>query len=253
MNYSTLDSIVRSAVYGNRLTIHYYVEFLCYALDVVKELNLDVLGNIKAIELEVNEFGEIAIPDDYIDYSKLGYQYGQYIINLSVKSTYNRLANTNDAGAQIAYADVLSDLSLTPMYNEGYWYTNYVNSFGEHLGKFFGIGNPQRDGFKVIPERGVIQLDVGKFVEGDKVILEYLYYSDTVATSLISPYAEGTIKAYCTWQWRQNSPQFNLGEVDRAEKQYYNELRKLRARKFKLTKSDILGISRKHFQQSPKL
>lgn len=254
MNYATIDSIVRSALIGNNLTLHYYVQLLKYGLDCVQELGYDSLPNPKGAEIAVNAFDEIALPSDYIDWIKVAIKSGIGVINLLPTDQYNRLAATNDADEQIAYSDITPYVGHVSATGDGYWWMNFTSSYGEHIGRYYGRGGGKDRGyFKEIPERSVIQIEPGYLSEGDLVYLEYLAFDTVNAGSLIDKYAESTIEAYIDWMYKSWSKSFNLGEVDRAERKYWNNLRKYRARNAAISVNDIRNIARKHFKMSPKI
>lgn len=253
MTYATIDSIVNSALIGNNQTIHYYIQFLKWGLDAVTELNYDSLPSPKAVELTVNAYDEIEIPDDYIDWIKVGIKSGINVLYLLPEDMYNRLAATS-GGSQVAYTDVTPYLGHISAAGDGYWWMNFTSSYGEHIGRYYGHGGGKGSGFfKEIPERGVIQLEPGYLSEGDTVYLEYLAHETANAGSLISKYAESTIESYINWQYKAWSREYGLGDVDRAERQYWNNHRKFRARNAGLTIEDIKNIARKHFKLSLKI
>ena len=73
MRYTTsIDGIVRSNMMTMGLPIHYYVQFMHYALKCLnQELNMDSLPLIKTIEVSLDTNNEMSIPRDYIDIVKL--------------------------------------------------------------------------------------------------------------------------------------------------------------------------------------
>lgn len=253
MVYASIHSIVNSALIANNLSLHYYLQLLNYALDCVQELSYDSLPAPKAVELTVNEFDEIDLPSDYIDWIKVGIKSGINVLPLLSEEKYNRLAATS-GGSQAAYDDVSPYVGYIGSASDGYWWMNFTSSYGEHIGRFYGHGGGRQSGFfKEITERSVIQLEPGYCDQGDIIYLEYLAFDTANAGSLISKYAESTIISYITWKFKEWSRDYNLGEKDRAERQYWNNLRKYRARIFPLTVDDIRNIARKHFKQSLKI
>jgi len=250
---TSIDAIVRSALMSHQLPIHYYVQFLHYALKCVQELNFDVLQNIKSVKLTVNEFSEVPLPADYIDYCVVGVEVGQRIRPLSMNQRINRLPNTDAGGNQIAYPnDSTVDYSYLSYNYDGYFFSSFINSKGQHIGRYFGYGASTDDSFRVIEDRGVIQLDQS-IGEGAIIYMEYLYLDTAATTSLVAPYAQNCIEAYITWMFRKWDNRIPRVDVEMSKREFYNELRILRARKDDLTKSDILSISRKYNKQAPKL
>ncbi len=253
MKQTTIDNIVRGYLFSAQRPIHYYVQALHYALECLQELNYDTLPNIRSTLLTVNAFNEVTLPDDYVDLTFIGEKVGQYIKPLVLSPTYNRLPNLDDQSAQIPYARP-ENIDFSSYFNvgSGYWFSGFVNDHGEHLGRHFGRGNGlEKDGYKVIEERNVIQLNTS-IREGCIIYIEYLNFDDTKTSSLVSKYAEKAIKAYIAWQFKEWGKRTPLSEKERYKRMFSNEHRKLRARLNPMGKEEILRVIRNNFKQSIK-
>lgn len=248
MKTASIDSIVRNYLFDKELPIHYYVRCLNYALNCAQELSYDTLPTIKSAKLQINEFGEATIPDDYVDYIKVGVEFGQYIVPLIYRPSINRLPNLNDQDVQIPYPEEGSqeDFGLSEIWN-------YAISDSSGYGySIYGVGHGvESDVFNVIPERNVFQVYSGS-TNGSYIHLQYLGFDETTATSTISKYAESTIKAYINWQMAERVDRTPVSEKMRLSKAYYNQLRILRGRLNPLDKETILRIIRRNFKQSVK-
>ena len=99
-----IDEIVRSALLTCGKPIHYYMEFLHYGLKGVKEVNYDSPVNIKTLRREIDSNNEITLPDDYVDYVKVGFEKGHHVVPLVEKDSFNRLMNLDDSGNQTPYS-----------------------------------------------------------------------------------------------------------------------------------------------------
>lgn len=239
MKLYTLDNIVRSALMDKGYPLHFYLQFLQYGVDCVRQLNFDTLGNIKSVRLPVNSYKAVTIPCDYVDYVRVGIQLGQYVEPMAEKKeSFNRLNNFDSLGNKINYGDIEASNGLIPNNWEGYWYTNYINDKGEHLGRIFNNQPGFRNSFVVLRERDEIQLDNG--FTGTEIVLDYV--SDgltTDSTNAIHPYAIDAIKAFIFWKSKEHGRQYNLGERSVAKDEYYNQLRVLRGRLNNMTVNDI--------------
>jgi hypothetical protein len=212
---------------------------------------LHVLQDVKAVRLTVDNFGEVSIPSDFIDWVRMGTEVNKVIKNFTKNDKINLLIKVDNEGSRIPYSDDSNTLAYPPSY-EGLFWTNYVSSYGENYGKFWGMKDLARgDEFKIIPDRGKIAVgsDLG---EGATLYLEYLYYNVTSATSTVTPYAEETIEAYIAWQyakWSNNK----LGEQDRLKTEFSNSKRKLKASMYEMSYDGFLKVLRRSYKQSPKL
>lgn len=238
MTYTNIDSIVRSALMTQGVTIHYYLTFMHMALKCLREIHLHHLGAISSVELTVNQFREIQLPDNYIDWIKVGYKKARYVVPMGTNSSYNRLPRISDAGQQIAYDQLGGESTFDP-YNAFYY-----SQYGEDLGKAYGLGEGTRlDVFKVIPERGVVQ--IGESVSpGDKIVLEYLAQQDfTSASTLVSPYAEEAIESYIAMKFAEVKGS-RVADIEMLRRNYSNARRMLRASNNELTKEELIRLSR---------
>lgn len=219
--------------------MHWYIQFLHYGVQCLRELNFDVLQNVKSVRLPVGSYNAATLPCDYVDYIRIGVENGQYIAPLSERrDSYNRLNKFDSNGNKISYSDVEASNGILPNNWEGFWYTNYINDKGEHLGRIFNNRPGFRDSFVILRERGEIQLDVS--LSPDEIVLDYITDGlTTTASNAIHPYASSTIEAYIFWKMKEHSRAYNLGERQMAKDEYYNQLRTLRARMASIDVKDI--------------
>lgn len=112
MKVYTVNEIVRSALLTTGRPIHYYMHYLHYALKAVKEIGFDSPFKIKSTKITVDTNREITLPDDYVDYVRVGWENGQYVKRLIEKHSFNRLMHLDSDGNQTAYPDVESDQGL---------------------------------------------------------------------------------------------------------------------------------------------
>ncbi len=249
MRYTTLNNCTRSYLNQTARSIHYYARCLKYSSDCIRELLFDTLQTINTVRLPLNGLFEAEIPADYIDGAKVGIQVGQFIRPLIRRDTINPMANFDSTGTQINYpnADELSDDTWGDFWQS--WGVN-INTNGENTGGYYGIGaGSEPDTYTIDEGRNVIQLNQNVGVS--KIVLQYL--SDgtyTNAATRITPYAQKTIEAYIDWQYKLNSKSYGMGDANQAERGFYNELRKLRARKSDLTPELIARIINRHRKAS---
>lgn len=252
---TNVDSIVKQFLYSNQLSIHYYVQMLGHAMDISKDIEYDNYPGIKTVELTTNEYAEITMPDDYVDWIKLGCQNGGTITVLSVNHSLSRIRQTDADGNEVEFNNDITVEELVQAGYTGLFFQNAVNAYGEHLGKRYGRpGGNSAATFKEIPERNIIQLHPA-YAGGSKIVLEYLSHSATATTSLIPKYGETVVRAYleyryCEWKFRGQKTQ---NDIARKRKEYVNAMRIFRARMNKMTKQDVIEVLRKNQRLSPRL
>ena len=229
MKTYTLDNIVRSALLDKGYSMHWYLQFLKYGIDGLRMLNFDVLQNVKSVRLPVNSYKAVTLPCDFVDYIRIGDELGQYIMPWGEKESFNRLNKFDANGNKIAYGDIEAVNGLLPADWEGFWYTNYVNDKGEHLGRIFNNFSSFRNSFEIIRERNEMQLDTS--YTGTEITMDYLTDGLTAdASSAIHPYAIDAITSYIFWKMKEHSRQYNMGERAAAKEEFYNQLRLLKGR-----------------------
>ena len=256
MIYQSLDGIVRSALMRKNYTLHWYLQALKAASDCLRELSFDTLKNVNTIKLPVSSTGTVDLPCDYVDWSKIGIDFGEYVRPLVQKPGINRLQNLDNNGLPIPYPNPIPEFSqfnleTSGLYN-GMWWAAGFTADGEVLGKWYGFNAANiQDGFKVIRERDQIQLD--QYLCAKCVILEYI--SDGQAcdnATQVHPYAQATIENYIFWQLKEHNRSIGDAERQRAQNEFSSQRRILRARLNGLTKDDILRIVRKSYSATIK-
>jgi hypothetical protein len=247
MKLYTLDKIVRSALMDRGYPLHFYIQFLQYGIDAFRMLNFDVLQSVKSVRLQINSYKAATLPCDYVDYVRVGNEAGQYIQPWGERrDSFNRLNKFNSDGNKIAYGDIEAVNGLLPGDWDGFWYSNYVNDKGEHLGRIFNNFPTFRDSFVILRERNEIQLDTS--YTGTEIVMDYI--SDGMssdATTAVHPYAIDCIKAYIYWKMKEHSRAYNLGDRQTSKDEFYNQLRLLRARMNGIDEIDIIRSLARHY------
>lgn len=229
MKLMTLDKIVRSTLASRNYPMHWYLQFLHYGVQCLRELNFDVLQNVKSVRLPINSYKAATLPVDFVDYIKVGNELGQYILPWGEKDDFNRLNKFNTQGNKIPYGDIEATNGMLPNNWEGFWYTNYINDKGEHLGRIFNNKPGFRNSFQIIRERNEIQLDTS--FTGTTITMDYITDGLTInASNSIHPYATAAIEAFILWKMKDHARQYSLSERQISKDEFYNQLRILKGR-----------------------
>lgn len=248
MIFTTVDMIVRSMLIQKRLPLHYYLEYLKYACDGLRELTFDSLRVVNTVELTINQDGHYAtLPCDYVDFTKIGIKQGQFVQPVTQRDSMNRLPNHNLTGNIINYGDANS-VNLDFPFWPGYWMFQNVDDLGENIGRLFGYNTGiANDGFKVIRERGIIQ--VTESFDMQTLVLEYISNGLSVDNvTQVDPYAQAAIEAYMAWKSSRNAA------IDQSPEavSFGNQQRILRARKADETVWDIRQVLYRNYKSSVK-
>ena len=236
----TVDTIVREALADKQLPVHYYAQFLHYAIDWMgTEYDLETKGAVTTVELTVSEDFNADLPEDYVDWIRVGQNRGRYIVPMPTR--YTLLDNGESVTVQ-------ENDTVIPF--DGYYWANFVNEYAEHLGKLYGAVTDGGDHFNIVGDKIVFG---HAFVAGQKVYLQYLSSSSTLTTSLVHPYFSRTLKKFIHWQFTEWDRRENLTTKRRSRQEYFHEYRNSRARHFQMSKEDIVNIIRRNTRQSVKM
>lgn len=265
MKFATLNNIVNNVLLRRGYSIHWYMQFLVSAKDCLRQLTLDAVPSINTVLLDVvvdGGYKVVTIPDDCVDWTKIGVRVGQYVQPLLPRESINRLHNYDSSTGGIIPYDNVTDISTTaentdlfagfnsPWYN---WDTVTWDTYGEFTGRFYGFSGAggETDTYKWLPERNQIQLNENLWV--DKIVLEYI--SDGMScdsATKVNVYCQDTIEAYILWQMKENNRNYSPGERQIAQAEYIRQLQILLARTNGLTIDVIRRILNRNYRASIK-
>lgn len=254
MMYTTADILCKSILMNRGYSIHWYLPVLKYLADGLGELALDDLKISNSVLLKLNSYNAAPIPNDFLDYIRIGIQNGEYVKPMTQNDGYNRMYNYDPHGNPQpwpAQAEGAMDLAV---YGVPYlsYYVNSYNARGENVGGLYGF---RTDGapftFDIIAERNEIQFDSA--LGATKVVMDYLSDGRTVsAASKILIYAENTLRDYCYWQLDEHKRNISGGEKERKYNKYVGSRVVLRGRMNDLTNNDYINIYRNSYNAAPK-
>lgn len=252
-----MDSIVCNAVFGQGLPVHFYLKFLNYGINCLREINMDIMRNVITTKIPLTSYKAAKIPCDFLDWTEIGVEVGQYVRALPQKQNLNPLKNYDSSGMPIPYPSIETlfpdgvESGLYPYYYLN-GYLNMVNQYGENKGGVFGYGGGTYPlSFQYMKDRGEIQLDVN--FPCDHIVLKYISdgFDKCGCDTLVNPYAYDTIKNYIIWQYHLNTKTL-MKAAPLWEQQFDNALRILRGRMNPITPQDILMILRKNYKATIK-
>jgi hypothetical protein len=237
MKYYTLDSVIREALAARHLSIHHYVDFLVWGLQCYRSLHFDVLQEVKSVRLDMNGTRTVTLPPDFVDYVKVGFEQNGKIVLAGVNNNISNIVP--DSGAKKSKS---SPFSL---------FRTVANIHGENTGGFYGHVPTDKNEFKVIREKGVMQFtpDVARA----QVYLEYI--SDGMYPSeqtLVHPYAANAVQQYIFWQQKEADRSQGRLEKDRSRSEYFHALHTLKMQNLDLSVTDIARAINRNKQQSIK-
>lgn len=240
MTYITLDAIVKSVLLRRGYSMHWYLQFLKYGSDCIRELSIRTLKKVSTKVLTVSANGTIDLPADYVAWVRVGFLRGQYVVPLvQGKGSYFQLSHEGLSAEQ----------------TEKSWlstWLNNTNEWGEQMGGVYGYGaGAETDIFQEMKERGQIQ--VSKELAGRELVLDYISNPSTCDNiTRVDVLAQATIEQYIVWQMKEHARHYGKNEAKDEERMYWNEERHLRARMNPLTEEDFLRMMRRGYKSSIK-
>lgn len=250
MTFATLDSIVRRSLLEKSLSIHWYPEFLFHASACIRELAKDTLKIVNAVNVPVNDYGSIDLPEDFMDDLAVCIPVGSSLQRLPKQEWITPLRIHNETtGVFEPYLNQDLDQNNDNYWGfTGDWFWN-VNDFGEPTGRFFGARGGTMKGYKLLKERRQIQLTENFIESGSNIVLLYVSDGQSVDNATqVDFMAFNAVQRYIDWM---RSP--NAGIYRSAEGlSYSNAKRHLRANLDDLTGTDLLNIIRNSFRATMK-
>ena len=234
----TVDQLTKGALLTLQLPIHYYTQMLYHGIRCVEtEVELDCYATPKRDTVVLDANLEADLPEG-IDYVvNAGYNKAGHLVLISKKESLQNLASGQS---------IVSDV-LLPYTN--YYFDNFVNSYGEHMGKYFGIASDTGAYYNI--RNGKI-IGGSFFAEGDTLYLDSISSTTVKSSTVVDSRFEEMVIAYMVYKFTEWSPKFNLTQKATFKKNYSAERRKSRARIFAKSKQEWLDIFRVNTHMSQK-
>lgn len=245
-----------------------------HALRGIREFGFDMSKTIRSLKLAVDTAtNTIELPDDYVDWSKVGVVGSDGIIyvlgenkNINYSQSYedgsgNKVGAAADAhdsdgdgvydridskGATNSGSPASSD-DITQGFNS-YIFRNYVYGASNGL---YGVGGGHYYGsFRVNLDQN--RLELGSNDDISEVVIEYVADEARSKNPDVHVYLEEALRSYMYYKIIERKASVPANEKARARQEYYNERRKANARIKSFTKEEALKTIRKNYRQSPK-
>ena len=250
-----LEKVVREFLIETGRTEHRFVQALQLGIACLRELHYDVIGVPVIKELTVSEIDTVDLPNDYLNYIRIGYtdSYGCFReIGVNDGIALNR--TLDDCGKRIARKKSTDDNSSSSNYNISnveYSSVHYRNN--ENVGRYYGLGggNNLNGSFKI--DKNYQQIQLSQYKGGATVTLEYLADPNkTDGEFMVHPFAVETIKSWIDWKLTENNANIGAGVSERKRQLYGGNKKLLRSRMSSKSVQDLLQAFRKGNKASPK-
>lgn len=243
MTVISLHQIVANILLKRRYSLHWYIDFLVYAKDGMREIAFDdKIFALRYKVLPVNQDGNtVDIPNDYQDYARVSAWVDGYMRplvednNLQLITNYdsdfdiqpysNGIATSTESENQLVYYNGY----LSP-----YWWMCNTNNFGENLGRQFGGVGIYADTFRIDKRKN--QIKINENLSINNIVLEYISNGmDADSATHIDAYAQMAIESFALYQFYLHNRTYSQGEAEAMYNHYTIERSILRARLSDLT------------------
>jgi len=243
----------------------HYQKFLHYAIQGYRRLNLGNLvdTSIKTVKLDIDSNTKTAnLPNDYVDFLKVGYSCGGTIINLDynsdlvgqVESVFDEACDCQDTINQcqqlVLSGDLQAGYASLPWLNSYWYYTPYYHN-NQYTAGYYGLGAGRlRNAYNINKAKWQIQFD--SYIKADFVIMEYIGNGIDCGDAYIDESLIPAITAYIHWKAVLHDTTKNRLEARMFEDMWKREVRGVMARKAALTAWDWVQTWRKSLVAIPK-
>lgn len=226
--YVSIDTVVNMYLDRAEQSVHKYYKCWQIAFSGMEEMGLDFFYQIKSVKLPVLQNLTVPLPDDYLNYSKVGVLNSQgEIIPMGYNSNLTTYADLMPNRLEQTQDNAIIDLI---MFNTPIWYNYWNNGAFSNL---YGLpsGSPFVGNFKIDNAKGVILLSENFGYE--YVMLEYVACPKQNEEYFIPIQFKTALMWYIAYNdiaMLPSSRRSSMGDKEHCRRQYKNERRLANAR-----------------------
>lgn len=231
------------------------------ALRGVREMGFDMMKRIKSVKLDVDHtLATVDLPDDFVDFLRIGYAGEDGIFysfkenkNLNMAMAYREDANGNfiDSDGDGVYDRVDAKGGTVDAGNNPDNFSTRQYLYEVSDGRMYGAGGARAAAhFRINYDQNRIELSTSYTL--DEVVIEYLADPAMEKNPCVHTYCEEALRQYIYLKIVERKSNVPMVEKQRARHEYFQELRRAKARMNSFSKEEVLFANRKNFKQSPK-
>jgi hypothetical protein len=203
----------------------------------MREIGFDIEKELRTLVVEVEDNDTVDLPYDFVDLCKIGLiTEDGIIVALTANENITALPATANSVGEDSEFDTLI-------------FQNYLHNGS--LGRLYGIGGGHAPAHYRL-NLGENRIELGGATGLSEVVLEYISDQAKLENPEVHIYAEEALRCYMYYKLIERKSGVPANEKARARTEYYNELRKARARLSTFTKENALATIRKNFMLAPK-
>lgn len=249
-DFNKLSAIVDQFLIENDLHDGFFPKALAWACRGLREIKLDVAQDVRTALLDVTERKTVKLPQDFVDWVKVGVPHGQYVIQIGINDELNGLGRTTTSPTVrgLASQHLPNGISM-----ESYTFMNYGGS--SILGCFVGGSLPSKGYFKLFDDGNCKELLMDYDYSPSQVYIEYITDGlDPCGDTIVSPYLYDYVFKFIEFRYeKKNNPKATNFSIQEAERDVFWAEKKIRARKNNLDPQTVLNLSRQETRLTPHL
>ena len=226
----------------------YFNKFLSWALFNLTDLKMDQANDVITVKLTISDVNTVTLPENYVDWVKIGIPYGQYVKTLAVNddlSKQERVLGSPEFSKSYPPG-------WLPSGTDGYDFSNFGGA------SLFSIGGgvPNRGHFQVVKRPGSVYellLDAG--IESEEIYIEYIGLGiNPCGETILEPYLGQWLRSSIHHDYERFKPATQRSEsaIQRTGRDLEHQQQKIRGRTNPLTPKGILQITRKSYRLTNK-
>ena len=218
-----LDEVVSEWIVENGKTENHRPRLYTIAVSGLRELNMDVDGITKIVELCVNDNDTVDLPEDFMNYSKIGI--------VGDDGRMHCLGRDNNISLNPVCGLQGRDLTTQSSADNIYYGQEYSGAFYGLIdgnGGLFGIGggNNALGYYRLNRNTNQLWLTNLNTLARQTIVMEYIADVNSVEGDfVVNPFIIQTIKDYISWKYIAGSDKSSLGEKQIRRSEYYNSRR----------------------------
>lgn len=234
-------------------SMRHYKKFLQYAIDGYTKLNLFSIETIRVAYLPINKNTKSAdLPEDYILYTKIGYNNNGVVNTLSLNENLMLNRKGDDCGNPVNdNREGCSEDPLPLSYSQYHYTPHYRN--GQFVAELYGgRGSYNSAGFYRI-DKARRKIVFNSEIAIDEVLLEYKSSGVSAdGDTMVSREYVPTLVAYVHWQLKEYNDKTAQSEKMRLRQRYIDEEKAVRRLELGFTIEEFLDTTRSSYRQTPK-
>lgn len=212
-----------------------------------RELNMFHRLCLQVVYLPVSEMGTVDLPDDYVDYHKIGLVYNGRVWTLSINETI-ALPRREECGVPVR--DVITNAN-PQNFDYGYSFPDHYRN-GRFVGGLYGLGGGfNKAYYRIDDQRNQIVLSGS--IHRCEIVLEY--QSNGISTSrntLIPRECTEALTAFCMWKMLIANMEIPMNRIEMYKQNYYEAVESLRFLETAMTVDEYKDALYEGFFNAPK-